>query len=340
MSDLPKSMRALVLTGPGKTLEVQEMPLPKPGPGQVLVQVAASPINPSDLAMLRGEYGLRWPYPLVPGLEGSGQVVADGGGMLARFMRGKRVSLAAEGQGLWAEYAAVSAKRVVPLLAGTPLGIAACSFVNPLTAIALVGEVRRAGQWAAVSTASGGALGGMIRRRAKEKGVKLINIVRKAEQVETLRAEGARYVLDETAADFDADLAALCKELRCRMAFDAVGGQMTYRLAEALRSESDILVYGGLAGKAAALNPGTLIFKQARVRGFWLSKWLSRKTAPEMIWLTRQVAQGLQGGFAETRIAQVVPLDEASAAPAAYEQAMSAGKTLIAPGSFDLGVAT
>ncbi len=338
MDNAPDKMRALVLHGAGEALRLEEVARPVPDPGQVLVRIAASPINPSDLSMLAGEYGLGWPYPLIPGLEGSGQVVAAGSGLLGRFLTGRNVALAADGQGLWAEYAVVSANRVVALPKDLPLGMAAGSFVNPLTAIALVSEVRRARQWSAISTAAGGALGAMIRRRAKEEGVKIINIVRREAQATALRDEGARHVLVETAPDFDAQLAALCKELRCRMAFDAVGGQTTFRLGQALGGGGQILVYGGLSGQPALIHPGQMIFKGLTIRGFWLSKWLSRKSAPQMLLMARQVTRGLRGGFAETSVARVVPLDVAASAPASYAKQMSAGKILISTGAFPLGV--
>jgi len=339
MDDPPETMRALVLHGPGEDLRLEEIPRPRPGPGEVLVRIAASPINPSDLAMLAGEYGLGWPYPLVPGLEGSGQVVAAGSGLFGRFLMGRKVALAADKQGLWAEYAAVKAGRVIPLPQDLPLGAAAGSFVNPLTAIALVSEVRRARQWSAISTAAGGALGAMIRRRAKEQGVKIINIVRRDEQVAALQDEGARFVLNETAPDFDAKLAALCKDLRCRMAFDAVGGQTTFRLGQALRDGGQILVYGGLSGQPATIHPGGMIFKGLTVRGFWLSRWLAGKSAPKMLLMAREVTKGLQGGFAETKVARVVPLDAGAQAPDAYAAAMSSGKILISTGAYPLEAA-
>lgn len=338
MDNLPDTMRALVLHGPGERLSLEEVPRPKPGVGEVLVRIAASPINPSDLAMLNGEYGLKWPYPLIPGLEGSGVVVDAGSGMMGRIVMGKNVALVGESQGLWAEYAVVPASRVLPLPADMPLGAGASSFVNPLTAMALVGEVRKAGQWSAISTAAGGALGAMIRRRGKEKGVKIINIVRKEAQVEALRAEGARFVLNETAPDFPAELAELCKDLRCKMAFDAVGGPLTFHIGQALRGGGQILVYGGLSGAPASIHPGTMIFKGLCVKGFWLSKWLASKTAPQMLLMTREVTKSLQSGFAQTQVARSVPLELAEKAPAAYAANMSGGKILISTGAYPLGL--
>lgn len=70
MSAIPKTMRALVLTAIPSQLEVREVPVPTPGDGQVLVKIACSPVNPSDTAFLRGNYGLKRELPTIPGFEG------------------------------------------------------------------------------------------------------------------------------------------------------------------------------------------------------------------------------------------------------------------------------
>jgi NADPH:quinone reductase-like Zn-dependent oxidoreductase len=287
---------------------------------------------------IEGQYGIGWPFPLIPGLEGSGRVVAAGEGFMAGLLKGRAVAIAADKQGLWAEYAVTPAARCLPLPEGMPLGVGAMSFVNPLTAVALVSVARRAGHWSAISTAAGGALGRMIRARGRQKGLKIIDVVRRAEQAEALRAEGARHVLSTDNPDFDAVLAETCKRLRCRMAFDAVGGSLTGRLAEALGRGGEILVYGALDLKPVTLHPGTMIFKGLTVRGFWLSQWLVSRSLPERLWLLRQGTGALQDGFAESRVAAVYDLDHGAAAVAAYAGAMSAGKVLISTGAEPLGL--
>ncbi len=115
-------MRAVQLRaydGAPASIAVVEMPVPRPGPGQVLVRVHASPVNPSDYFFLRGLYSFKKPLPTVPGFEGSGTVVEAGPGLLPRLLKGKRVacSTAAPGMagGMWAEYVATSAQLCVPL---------------------------------------------------------------------------------------------------------------------------------------------------------------------------------------------------------------------------------
>jgi len=287
---------------------------------------------------LKGEYGIGAKYPFVPGLEGSGRVVAAGSGLMGRWLMGKRVALATGVGGLWADYAVVDATGAIPLPEGVSFGSGAMSAVNPLTALALISLARRGGHWAVVSTGAGGQLGRMIRKRAREKGVKVINVVRRADQVAQLQAEGARFVLNSSDARFDEDLAQLCRDLRCRMAFDAVGGAMTGRLVAALRPGGEVLVYGALEQAAIQLHPGQMIFREATVRGFWLSKWLPRQGLPRLLWSAREATQALKGGFAVSDVARVVTPETAQEGIAAYAASMSAGKTLIRFSDDDLGV--
>lgn len=338
MSETPQTMRALVADAPGAALRLEQRPVPRPGPGEVLVRIAASPINPSDLMTVAGEYGIGWSYPLVPGLEGSGRVVATGGGALGAMLSGRAVACVADRQGLWAEYAVTKAARCIALPKDTALGPAAMSFVNPLTALALVRIARKGGHWSAVSTAAGGALGRMIRARARQQGLKIVNVVRRTEQADALRAEGVRHVLSTDRPDFDAALKETCRALRCRMAFDAVGGDLTGRLVQALGRKSEVLVYGALALQPVALHPGTMIFKSATVRGFWLSEWLPSRSFPEQLLMARQATKALRGGFAESRVAGVHDLADGPAALETYAGAMSAGKVLIATGAEPLGL--
>jgi NADPH:quinone reductase-like Zn-dependent oxidoreductase len=335
MSDTtPQTMRALVLPAPGAPLELREMPVPRPGPGEVLVRMAAAPINPSDLAMLGGEYGLNWPYPLVPGLEGSGTVAETGGGLMARALSGRRVAVAAKDQGCWAEWVVTDAARCVPLPRDMGLGTGAMALVNPLTAVALVDIARRGGHRALVSTAAGGALGAMIRRRARASGIHVIDVVRSAGGAERLRADGAE-ALDQSDPGFARALREACRARKCRLALDAVGGELTFALGQALARRGEIVVYGALAGEPLSLHPGSTIFKTLTLRGFWLSEWLPRLSLPARLRVARAALRDL--GEAPPRVSRVVPLGEGPSAPAFYAEAMSDGKVLLDLGGGPLG---
>ncbi|UCG26586.1 MAG: alcohol dehydrogenase catalytic domain-containing protein, partial [Chloroflexota bacterium] len=100
-----------------EALRVEQRPVPKPAGNQVLVKIAAAPINPSDLAFLEGQYAFHEPPPVVPGFEASGTVVATGGGMMGRYLDGKRVACISTGgrDGTWAEYMVASTGTALPL---------------------------------------------------------------------------------------------------------------------------------------------------------------------------------------------------------------------------------
>ncbi len=82
--NIPATMKAVVITESAEP-KVIHIPVPQPGPGEVLVKMYASPINPSDLAFLAGGYGIKKPFPVIPGFEGSGTVIAAGNGILPKI---------------------------------------------------------------------------------------------------------------------------------------------------------------------------------------------------------------------------------------------------------------
>src|SRR5690349_17782488 len=121
---LPDEMNALVADEAGGigAVKVKRVPVPKPGRGQVLVKMHAAPCNPADLLYLEGRYGIDRPLPAIPGFEGSGTVVASGGGLLGRWLTGKRVACGGhEGTGTWAEYCVTNSNLCIPLRGGLSL---------------------------------------------------------------------------------------------------------------------------------------------------------------------------------------------------------------------------
>ncbi len=332
---LPTTMRAVQLSAyDGQSLNVADVPVPQPASGQVLVKVTASPINPSDVMFLRGVYGFKKPLPATPGFEGSGTVVASGGGMMAQLLRGKRVACAAADPdtkgGMWAEYIAASAQMCVPLRKEVSLDQGAMMLVNPLTAWALVEEAQRGHHRAAIQTAAASALGRMMVRLAQRAGLPVINIVRRQEQVDLLRSLGAEHVLNSSDAGFDAQLKDLARRLRATIAFDAVAGEMTARVLRAQPPRSRILVYGGLSLAAAQAYPGSLIFESKRMEGFWLSGWLRKKSMLARFRTAREV-QKLLASELKSEVRAKVPLEQVPKALADYSAHMTGGKFLVTP---------
>src|SRR5262249_18588871 len=154
------------------------------------------------------------PLPATPGFEGAGVVVASGGGVLGRWLVGRRVACGGhDASGTWAEYCAVEATQCLPLARGLSFEQGAAPLANPATARARVDVMVRGGQRAYVQTAAAGQLGRMIAVAARERGLVGVHVVRRAEQAASLRARGARHVLVSSDDGFDAELAALAGEL-------------------------------------------------------------------------------------------------------------------------------
>jgi len=334
---IPKSMRAVQLRaydGKPESIAVVEMPVPRPGPGEVLVRVFASPINPSDLMFLRGLYGFKKPLPAIPGFEGSGTVVEAGTRMMPRFLKGRRVACAAADAnvtgGMWAEYVVVPAQLCIPLRKDVDLEQGAALLINPMTAWGLMHKARRGRHRAVVQTAAASALGRMIVRLGKRFSIPVINVVRRDEQVELLRRLGAEYVLNSSESEFDKRLRELCHQLGASIGFDAVAGEMSAIVLRAQPRGSDLLVYGALSVQPSHADPASLIFEGKRLEGFYLTAWLRSKNLLAQLVLARQVQELLRSDL-KTEFQAKLPLQEALRALQQYAVNMTAGKVLLVP---------
>jgi NADPH2:quinone reductase len=316
----------------GESLVVTERPVPRPRRGEVLVRIAATPVNPSDLLFLRGEYGVPKPLPVIPGEEGCGTVVASGGGLQARALVGRRVACFAtpDRDGTWAGYTATKADLCVPLLKRVSDEQGAMLIVNPLTAWSFVDRARRGGHRSFVQTAAAGQLGRMIIRLAARRGIDVVNIVRRPEQVELLAGMGAKYVLSSADADFNEQLRELCARLGTKFAYDAVGGELTGRLIQALPAGGHVTVYGKLTEEPCRADTLELIFRGKSVDGTWMEEWFPSQS---FLFRTRAAfgAQRLLDDVLTTEVRARLPLEQAREAVGAYESGMTAGKVLFLP---------
>lgn len=252
-ADLPGKaleLRSLVSSDGVLELSLQEVPVPAPGPNDVLVRVEASPINPSDLGLLiatadmttatvagtperpvvtarLGEGAVnalkaRLDQSLPVGNEGAGTVVAAGSSPAAQALLGKTVAIAAGA--MYAQYRIVDAAACLVLPDGATARDGASSFVNPLTALGMTETMRREGHSALVHTAAASNLGQMLVKICREDGIPLVNIVRKPAQEQLLRSLGATHVLDSTSPSFNTDLVDALTATSATLAFDATGG--------------------------------------------------------------------------------------------------------------------
>ncbi len=315
---------------PGEVLQLREVPTPQPGPGQVRVRMIASPINPSDLMTVRGQYGRRPALPATPGFEGVGVVEAAGSGLLGRWRMGRRVAVLNGQGGNWQEQVVVPARQVVPVPASVADDQVAAFFVNPASAFLMTRWVLKVppGAWL-LQTAAGSALGRMVIRLGRYYDFRTINVVRRQEQAEELRKAGAHETICTSEAAIEERVEAITGGEGVPFALDAVGGATGSAAARSLGLGGRLLVYGTLAGEPISLDPRVLIVGQKRIEGFWLSEWAKSQRIWTMLALFRRISKLLGAGVLTSEVGASFLLEEIKSAVQRAEMPGRQGKVLI-----------
>jgi NADPH:quinone reductase-like Zn-dependent oxidoreductase len=243
-------LRSLIKKSGELEISLVSVPIPEPGPDEVVVRVEATPINPSDLGLLTGAadlatvkasgtkelpvitasvpeagmkaMGARLDQSMPVGNEGAGVVVATGSSDAAKALMGRTVSVI--GGSMYAQYRTARVSECMALPEGTTAADGASWFVNPLTSLGMTETMRREGHKALVHTAAASNLGQMLNKICLKDGIGLVNIVRSKEQAELLRKLGARHVVDSTSPGFTDELTNALVETGATIAFDAIGG--------------------------------------------------------------------------------------------------------------------
>ena len=250
--DTGLQLRSLVTKSGVLEVSLVSVPTPEPGPDEIVIRVEATPINPSDIALLLGPVDMntakqsgtaaspvltanileravpalaaRFDQSMPVGNEGAGTVVKAGSSPAAQALLGKMVAVASGS--MYSQYKLAKAVEVLVLPSGTTAQQAASCFVNPLTALSMVEVMRREGHKALVHTAAASNLGQMLNKICLKDGVSLVNVVRSAEQAKILKDIGAKIVLDSTSPRFMAELIEAVSATEATLAFDAIGGGM------------------------------------------------------------------------------------------------------------------
>jgi NADPH:quinone reductase-like Zn-dependent oxidoreductase len=318
---------------PEEVLQVRDLAEPVPGRGEVLVRMIAAPINPSDLLMVRGQYGRQPPLPATPGFEGVG-VVESGSGLLARRVMGRRVAVLNSGSGNWKEHVVIPARQAVPVPKELSDEQAATFFINPATALVLTRHILQVpvGSWL-LQTAAGSALGRMIIGLGQRYGFRTLNVVRRREQAdELLRLGGTAAVAtnDEPLAD---RVAALTASEGVRYAIDAVGGATGSEVVRTLAHGGRLIVYGTLSGEPMNVDSRTLMVGQKRIVGFWLSEWVRAQKPWTMLLLFRQIGKLMRAGVLASEVGKSFALTDIHAAVRQASLPGRQGKVLLRMGS-------
>ena len=376
MTALPTDGRALFSTANADgTLSVSLVPqqLAPLGEDELLVRIEATPINPSDLGLLFGPANvstaradatatnqtmvLDIPAPfqravaarvgqaMPVGNEGAGTVVAAGASAEAQALIGRVV--ATFGGMMYRTYRTVRVADALVLPAGATAREGASLTVNPLTAMAMVGTMRREGYTGLVHTAAASNLGQMLVRLCLVEGVPLVNIVRSQAQADLLKGLGATHVVDSSSASFFADLVEALVDTGATLAFDAIGGGkiagqiLTAMEAAQVKKGAAFSVYGTNVHKQVYIYGGLDMAPtefsrsfglQWGICGFLLTPYLMKVGGAEVMAMRERVIAHRGDIFASSYTAEISlsgMLDPATAA--AYQAKATGSKYLLNP---------
>ncbi len=314
---------------PQDVIEAVEFELNPPADGEVLIEVLAAPINPSDVLTLTGDYGILPPLPAVGGMEGVGKVVQLGEGV-ENLGIGQRVLLAGT-NGTWTTHLIANANALMPLPDDLDVQQQAMMTVNPPTAHLLLSEFvdLQRGDWV-IQNAANSAVGGYLNQIARKRGIRTINVVRRESAVQPLLDAGGEVVLVD-GNDLHKRVAEAIGDGTVRLAIDAVGGAATERLARTVVNGGTVVNYGLLSGEPCQLSGASLVFRDLTLRGFWLAKWYRDANAQQRGAVFAKLGKMLAEGSLFARIQASYGIDEIKTAVAAAAAGGREGKILLNP---------
>ncbi|QJD59758.1 NADH oxidase [Pseudomonas sp. gcc21] len=375
MSDTNIELTSTISEDNKLELALREIEIPQPGENQVVIRVEAAPINPSDLGVMfsaadmttakqsgsaerpvisadvpakfMGAVKKRIGKSIPVGNEGAGTVVAAGSSAAAQSLMGKTVAFI--GGGSYRKYLCANVQSCLELEPGTTAVEAASSFVNPLTALAMVETMRAEGHKAIVHAAAASNLGQMLNRICIADGIDLVNIVRKPEQEALLRDLGAQYVVNSSSDSFMADLTQALIDTGATIAFDPIGGGrlasdiLTCMEAAVSRNMNEYSVYGSDIYKQVyiygGLDRGPITLNRTfgfawGVNGFLLFNALGKLGKDTAAAMRKRIAAEIKTTFAshythEVSLAGALQLDAMSV----YGKQATGEKFLIKPQS-------
>jgi NADPH2:quinone reductase len=324
------SNRALVVTEPGgvDVLEVHDLPVPEPGPGQVLVRVSASGVNFKDVYERQGVYPTDTPFVL--GSEGAGTVEALGPDV--RDVEVGTVLAWADARGSHADYAVVDTAAAAAVPEGVDLELAAAAMLQGMTAQYLVSSTYpvQPGDAVLIHAAAGG-VGQLLVQMAKSRGARVIATTSTEEKAAKARDLGADAVIDYTHVSGE-ELAAAVRAANAghgmSAVYDGVGKDTFDASLASLTTRGMLVLYGGSSGQVPPFDPqrlrrGGSLFLTRPTLGHYL------RTRDEFLWRAEEVLGSLAGGTLRVEIGGRYPLDDAAHAYDDLENRRTTGKLVL-----------
>ncbi|NIJ43033.1 NADPH:quinone reductase-like Zn-dependent oxidoreductase [Parvibaculum indicum] len=299
-----------------------------PAPGEVVFDVLAFPINPADIGFCRGSYRLRPPLPATPGAECVGRVTAVGDGVTHVAPGDLVINLKREN---WTQKRRVKAEDAIPVPSGLDLRQAAMLRINPPTALLLLTDIvdLKPGDWI-VQNAANSAVGRLVVTFARERGIRTVNVTRRDDVFDELKALGADLCLtDGTDLPERVKEATDCADIP--FAIDAVSGSATARMAACVHDEATVCTYGAMSGAGPELPVGDLIYRGVNFTGFMLGRFLERRSTDDIRAIYTDLAAKMENGLIHAPVDSVYPIEEIRDALIRAQTGGRHGKVLVSP---------
>ena len=311
--------------GSPDALTLADVPIPTPGPTDVLVKVAASGVNFIDVYFRTGQYTV--PLPATIGSEAAGVVHAVGA-EVREFAPGDRVAYVMV-RGSYAEYARVPASQLVRVPETVSLEHAAAILLQGITAHYLTHSVYalKAGDTCLVHAAAGGT-GALLVQMARQRGARVFGTTSTAAKAEVARAAGADDVFIYTEHDFAAEARRLTDGRGVDVVYDGVGKTTFDRILDSLSVRGMMVLFGASSGAVPAFEPAVL---NAKGSLFLTRPGLAHyiATREELVWRAGEVFALVESGSLTVRIDRTYPLHHAADAHRALEGRATVGKLLL-----------
>ncbi len=293
---------------PDKHLVYEESDLPNLKTNQVLVKMQASPINPADINLVEGKYGVLPDLPAVPGNEGVGMVI-EANSSVAHLKSGDKVIFPNQ-LGAWCNKRICESEQLIKIKNSFDINQSAMLAVNPPTAQRLLNDFEelKSGDWL-IQNAANSAVGRLIIQFAKIKGIKTINIVRRESLVNELRDIGADIVIVDQDR-FSEVVKDETNNAKIGLGINAVGGRSAKEVAKSLAANGKMVTYGAMGMEPVIMGNALLIFKNISFYGFWISAWFKNTNPDQIVAMFDEITDMMQQNNIEVPIEAYYSLDQ------------------------------
>jgi trans-2-enoyl-CoA reductase len=299
-----------------------------PGPGEVVFDILAFPINPADISFCRGSYRLRPPLPATPGAEGLGRVVTVGAGVTHVRPGDLVINMQREN---WTQRRRVRGEDAIPIPTGLDLAQAAMLRINPPTALLLLEDHvgLDPGDWV-IQNVANSAVGRHVIVLAKARGVHTVNVVRRDDVAGELRDLGADVVVKD-GADLAERVGAAIRGAPIRLGIDAVSGDACKRIGDCITEGGVVVSYGSMSGQDPVMSRAAVNMRGVNLTGFNLGRGLAKRTPEQVRAIYADLAEKLRRGILSAPIDASYPIEEIRSALVRAQQGGRHGKVIVLP---------